>query len=178
MLERAVALGIFLPQREAQLSGGRVDGVGLLTRLDRAGRFSALRAGDDDQQVLCIRFCQLANLCDCVREGLFQPLDVLENLGVFAIAEHRLDLVALFARELADLRDDDGDHGKLGIDLQRLQVFGREGLAHVGHCRQAQVGLVDAVEADRLVVAHLRERRLQLRADGLERRGQKAFDTF
>ena len=113
---------------------------------------------------------------DRLGERLLQPLDVLEDLGVFALAEQRLDLVALFARELADLRDDDGDDRQLRIDVQRLQVLRRKCLAHVGHRGQAQVGLVDAVQPDRLVVAHLRERRLQLDADARERRLQKAFD--
>ncbi len=120
---------------------------------------------------------QLANLRHSLGERLLQPLDVLEDLGFFAVAEHRLDLVALLARELADLRDDDRDHRQLGIDVQRRQILRRECLAHVGHRGQAQVGLVDAVQADRLVVAHAAETAF---ADPtpmvFERRGQKSFD--
>ncbi len=123
-----------------------------------------------------MRFRELANLGNRLRERFLQPLDVLEDFRFFAIAEQRLDFVAFLAREFADLRDDDRDHRQLGIDMQRLEVFGRESLAHVGHRRQAKVRLVDAVEPDRLVVAHLRERRREIDADGRERRLQEALD--
>ena len=123
-----------------------------------------------------MRLCQVANLRNGVGKRFLQPLDVLENFGVFAIAKHRLDLVALFARKFADLGNNDRDNRQLRIDVQRVQVLWRKCLAHVGHRRQAQVGLVDAVQADRLVVAHLRKRRRQIHADGQERRLQKAFD--
>ena len=67
---------------------------------------------------------KLANLRHRTRERFFQPLDVLEDFGFFAVAEQSLDLVALLARELADFRDDDRDHRKFGVDMQRLEVLG------------------------------------------------------
>src|ERR1019366_5828522 len=140
------------------------------------GGFGAFCACDHNHQVFGIRLAQLANFRNGLGKRLLQALDVLEDFGVLALAKHRLDLVAFFARKFADLGNDDGDNRQLGIDVQRLQVLGRKRFAHVGHRSQAQVGLVNAVQANRLVVAHLRERRLQVHADGRERGLQEAFN--
>ncbi len=59
-----------------------------------------------------------------------------------------------------------------------FQFFRREGFADIGHCGQAHVGLVVAVPADRFVVAHAREGRLDFVAGGLERGLQESFDDF
>ncbi len=176
MLECAVPLGILLPQRQTQLSRGRIDAIGLLAGLGFAGRLGALCAGHDDHQVLRIRLRQLANLRHRVRERLLQSLDVLEDFGLFALAEHRLDLVALLARELADLGNHNRDYRQLGIHVQRLQIFRRERLSHLNHRRQPQVRLVDAVLPDRLVIRHLRKWCLQIHVDGRERRLQESLD--
>ena len=53
--------------------------------------------------------------------------------------------------------------GSSASSCKRLLLLGGESVADVGHRRQAKVGLVDAVQTDRLVVGHLRERRFEIR---------------
>ena len=66
--------------------------------------------------------------------------------------------------------------GSSGSMLSVARFSGAKAELYVGHLGQAHVGLVDAVLADGLVVAHLRKRRLQIDADGLERGGEESFD--
>ena len=66
--------------------------------------------------------------------------------------------------------------GKSGSMLSVARFSGAKADAHVGHRGQAHVGLVDAVEANGLVVGHAREWRDDVDADGLPCGGEEAFD--
>src|SRR5271165_4229129 len=103
VLESAVALGILLSERKTKLSGGRVNAVRLLACLDSAGSFCSFGASDHNHQVFRMRLRKTADFRAGLGERFLQPLDVLEDLGLFAIAEQRLDFVAFLAREFADL---------------------------------------------------------------------------
>ncbi len=65
--------------------------------------------------------------------------------------------------------------GSVGIDQQRLHGIRRQQRLYVGHCRKAQVGFVDSVKPDRLVVRHLRKGPLDGVAGGGEGRIEEAF---
>ena len=68
--------------------------------------------------------------------------------------------------------------GRFGLIGQLLQILRRETIAHVGERGQAQVRLVDAVEADGFVIIHAREWRLDFGSGGVEGGGEKSFDHF
>ena len=68
--------------------------------------------------------------------------------------------------------------GRFALMASSCKILRREAVAHVGECGQTQIGLVDAVEPDGLVIIHARKRRLDRAARGLERSRQKSFDHF
>ena len=100
----------------------------------------------------------------CDRRGGFgifvgDAFEIFVDSGAAFGVEHGLDVVALFAGELSDFGRADGDDRKIGVDGELLQILRGETFAHVGERGQAEVGLVDAVEADGFVVVHAREGR-------------------
>ena len=88
MLERAVTLGVLLSQREPQLSRSGINCIRLLASLHGIRGFRALCACDHDHQIFGVRLVPARESSQPLGERFLQPLDVLEDLGVFAIAEH------------------------------------------------------------------------------------------
>ena len=87
-------------------------------------------------------------------------------------------VVAFFAREFAHFWNTDCNHRQQRIKTQSIQVLPGERFTHIGHLRQAHVGLVDSVLANRVVILHARKRRLQLNAGFAESGNQKCLDHF
>ena len=177
LVEGAVPLGILLPQREPKLSCGGVDvhtpAGASWQRWPASARFAPATMTSRSSG---LGFASSRIFATVSGYDFSSRLMSSKILAILAVAKQQLDVVTLLARQLADLRNDNRDNRQLRIDVQRRKLLRRERLAHLGHRRQAHVGLVDAVLADRLVVAHARKRRFELDADGLPRRGQKAFD--
>src|SRR5215469_12825024 len=182
-LEQAVPFGILMRQRYPQQTGRRIDRMVVLLDLGLHTPFRLVLAwlaitGHDDDQVICLRADFFANLGSGLRKRFLQALEVFEQLGAAAAIEQRLDLVPFLAGQLPDLRDANRNNRKLGADAQGREIVLAEGFADVGHCRQAHIRLVAAIQAKGLVVAHAREREVNLEAAGLEGGSQKSLYYF
>ena len=73
----------------------------------------------------------LPDFCGGFGMLVLDALEVFEDAGSAFGDEQGLDVVALFARELADFGGADGEHRQVLIDRQRLQFFGGEAVAHI-----------------------------------------------
>ena len=174
---------ILLRQRHSQQASSRIDGMIVLLdlRLHPAlglmlRRFAVAR--NHHNQVFRFGAALLPNFCRRLRKRFLQALEIFKQLGAALRRQQRLDLVAFFSRQFPNLRDSNGDDWQIRIHCQRLQILCHKYFPHIGHRRQAHVGLVAAVKPNRFVIAHARERRLNLVSRGLERRGQKSFNHF
>jgi hypothetical protein len=133
-------------------------------------------AGNDDDKVGLGSAGQLAHLGGAFRKALGEALEIVNELGALLLVEEGMVVFALLAAQLADAGNAQGDDGQRWIDLQRGKGFVRKGGAHVGQAGQAQVGLVGAELAHRVVVGDARERRGQRDAGGGKGRGEKLLD--
>jgi hypothetical protein len=57
--------------------------------------------------------------CSC-RKFTSDALEIFKYLGSTLGVEHGFDIVTLFARKIANLRDADRQHGQVRIDLEVL----------------------------------------------------------
>src|SRR5437016_11299869 len=117
LLEKTVALGILLGERNAQQAGRRIDRE-LAGRHLAVGRKRSLlaglrRPGNDDEQVSGVRAGFSRDLCCGVGKVLFDALEVLKYLGTALRNEKRFDAVAFGAREFAYAWDANRDHGQI-----------------------------------------------------------------
>ncbi len=157
-------LGILLPERQTQLPRRRKHRIRLLPRLRWQWPLRCASAARQPAPAgLRIRLGELANFRHRLREDFSSRLMSSKTLACLLSPNIVLISSRSLARKLADLGNADGDHRQLGDQCSVSSCAGGKRRAHVGHRRQTQVGLVDAVQADGLVVGHLRERRRQFR---------------
>src|SRR6185437_4417119 len=116
LMKRVVTLSVLARQLHAKLSGCHVDGI---VRAG-GGRLPLSRTGDQDEQIVRLSAGHLAYFSHRVRKRFFQSLNVVDHAGVFAVPEEGTVVVALVARELADLWNADGHNRKIRIELQCL----------------------------------------------------------
>ena len=118
------------------------------------------------------------NFRGCLGKPRLDALEIFEHARSTLRNKERLDVVALLARKFTDMWNADGNHWQIAIDGELLQIGRRKTIGHVCKCRQAQVGLVDAVLPDSIVVIHARKRRLDLMPRRFEGGSQETLYHF
>src|SRR6266567_30811 len=163
-----VPRGVLLRQRETEKSRALINLCLHATQPSRKYALGGLVSGNDDREVVFGWFYEFVNLGDEFGPGLFETLEVVEELYVLCLArlQQSLMLVALFARKLADVGYANGDDREIRFNAERLLDLRGECFSNVGNRRKTQVGLIDAVIADGIVITHAREGRGEFEARG------------
>src|SRR5947207_1837902 len=102
-------------------------------------RLRRVATRDQYEQIIRLRIALRADLCDGFWKGFFQSLEIVNDLRPGFRRCERLQVIALFARKLADLRRANANHRKSGIDLESRKLICAERVTDISQGGQTQI---------------------------------------